>query len=126
MLRVTSDVQGPCFLVGLLLILMSVPLSALAELKRLATPGLDTELVPRRVRGELIRIRQTPFQCSGAAREWQLCGKDGRLLAVGKEKHKANSVDARLAEARIEGPHERRSVAVTRRIPTIQLLDCTT
>jgi len=148
MLRVMGGMRGQCLLVGLLQILISVPFPALAVLKRLPILGLDLELAPLGERTAVTRnpqeqikygslggaelpllSRVSPSSWSAAEREWQPYGKDTRnfrLREVFREKLKAESVYARLAEARIEGQKERRPVAITHRVPTIQLLDCAT
>jgi hypothetical protein len=140
--------QGHCLLAGLLLILMSVPFPGLAELKRLPTPGLDVKLAPRRVTEEVARNLHEPLEygplgttelpkVSGVSpSNWSTTerecspyskdAKEGRLLEVFKEKHKADSACAWLAEARIERLQKQRPVSIIRKIPTIQLLDCAT
>jgi hypothetical protein len=150
MLRVTGGVRGQCLLGRLSLILMSIPFPALANFKHLPTPVLDLELVPlcvsakvsNRLSGSItygsfvgadlpLVTGASPPIWSTDEREWQQYGKDrkhARAVKAFKDK-KADSVYARLAEARIEGLKTQQPVAITpiiRRIPTIQLLDCRT
>jgi formylglycine-generating enzyme required for sulfatase activity len=148
MLRITGGVRGQYLLVGLLLFSISVAFPTLAEPKRLPIPGRDGEPAPRRVTEKVTRFLQQPFEYGmlGAAklplvpsvapsnwsateREWSPPSKDiihSRLIKIFKEKHKANSAYARLAEARIEGLQKQRPASIIQKIPTIQLLDCTT
>src|SRR5262245_38871225 len=140
-------------LVGLLLILMPIPLPASANIKHLPTPVLDLELVQWRARDEVPKVtinRQDSIRngslvgtelllVHGASppswrteeRHWQQYVKDTKAIRPleASKRHKAGPVYTRLAEARIEGLKEQQSVAVisrARRIPTIQLLDCST
>jgi formylglycine-generating enzyme required for sulfatase activity len=115
MLRATGGMRNQPLLVGLLLILTAIPLSASAK-QRPRTPGLDVEpaLRPNDEVFKATRNRREPFT------------RDIRRLEAFKEKHKAAPGYARVAEARIEGPNRPRPFAITSRIPTIQLLDCTT
>src|SRR5262249_37090367 len=65
MLRVTGGTRDQPLLVGLLLILMSIPFPALAEFKPLPMPGLDVRLALRQVRDEVLkamRNRQERFK----------------------------------------------------------------
>lgn len=117
MLRVTGGMRSQSLLVGLLLILMSIPLPTSAKLEHPLTPGLNVELALRRLKDEVFkatRNRQESFT------------RDIYLLEAFKEKRKADPVYARVAEAHIEGLNQSRPFAITSRIPTIQLLDCTT
>jgi formylglycine-generating enzyme required for sulfatase activity len=145
MLRVTGGMRGRFLLVGLLQISMSLPSPALAGLKHLPTPRLGVEPALRRAREAVTCKRQQqfeycslgdaesplvpgagPFAWNAAERERQPYAKDTTApFEVFNKKHKAYSVYARSAEARIEGQKEPRR-SITHRIPTIQLLDCTT
>jgi formylglycine-generating enzyme required for sulfatase activity len=117
MLRVTGEMRSQSLLVGLLLTLISIPLPASAKLKHPLKAGLDVELALRSLKDEVFkatRNRREPFT------------RDIRLLEAFKEKHKTDPVYARVAEAHIEGLNQPRPFAIIPRIPTIQLLDCTT
>jgi formylglycine-generating enzyme required for sulfatase activity len=123
MLRVTGGMRSQPLLVGLLLILMSIPLAS-AKLNHPLMPGLNVEPALCRPKDEVFkatRKRREPFT------------RDIRLLIVFKEKHnlthpagEADPVYARMTEAHIEGMNRPRPFAIIPRIPTIQLLDCTT